>query len=75
MAKKPDADLLSAVYRTVVATPGMRPSQVAAQVGVKHKRIYKILPQMEQIETLLYEDDGGKLYPMDEYGRVAHLTV
>lgn len=66
MARKSDADLLCAVYRAVAATPGVRPSQIAAQVGIKHKHIYRVLPQMERIKMLLYEDDNGKLYPMDE---------
>lgn len=66
MGRKADTNLLISVYKEVLSMPGLRPSQLAALVGVKNNHIYRVLPQLEQYNILLYEDDRGGLYPMDK---------
>lgn len=56
--------LLPKLYEAIRQRPGIKPSALTAQFQLGYrKRIYDLLPQMDDAGFLTYEDDRGGLYP------------
>ena len=51
------------VDRVIQRQPGVRPAQIARQVGVARSTIQRRLPSMEEAGYLYSEDDKGGLWP------------
>ena len=51
------------VDRVIQRQPGVRPAQIARQVGVARSTIQRRLPSMEEAGYLYSEDDEGGLWP------------
>lgn len=59
---KKQADF-EAVDRVIQRQPGVRPAQIAREVGVARSTIQRRLPSMEEAGYLYSEDDKGGLWP------------
>ena len=51
------------IDRIIQQQPGVRPAQIARQVGVARSTIQRRLPSMEEAGYLYSEDDRGGLWP------------
>ncbi len=51
------------VDQVIQQRPGIRPAQVAKEVGVARSTIQRRLPSMEEAGYLYSEDDKGGLWP------------
>ena len=51
------------MVRLIEKRPGIRPAELARQLGVSRSTIQRRLPSLEEAGYLLYEDDEGRLYP------------
>jgi DNA-binding IclR family transcriptional regulator len=43
--------------------PGKRPGEYARELGMHRQAFHRLLPQMEEHDIYLYEDDEGRLWP------------
>ncbi len=55
------------VDRVIQQQPGVRPAQIARQVGVARSTIQRRLPSMEEAGYLYSEDDKGGLWPFKRW--------
>lgn len=58
-AQEEFADMAARIARN----PGLTPSQLARLLGVPTSTVTRRLPSLEEAGILLYEDEGGRLWP------------
>lgn len=62
--KKKDVEF-DQVDRVIRENPGIRPSQVAHELGVPRSTVTRRLASMGEAGYLYYEEDDGTLWPFD----------
>jgi len=54
---------VESIWEAVNNTPGVRPAQVAGELGIPRSSVMRALPALDDAGLLLYEDERGGLWP------------
>ena len=58
-------DRVHNIWQVVNEEPGLRPAQVAGELGIPRSSVTRALPALDDAGLLLYEDERGGLWPWE----------
>lgn len=66
MARRTDDEKIKSIYNAVKENPGKRAGFIARLLGLHRSEITRSLPALDDKRLLVYEDEEGRLYPLNE---------
>ena len=63
MGRTTDLHKLRAAARLIQQQPGKKPGEYARMLHMHRQAFRRLLPQMEEHDIYLYEDEEGRLWP------------
>jgi len=63
---KKNEDEFAEMAAIIKQQPGISAREIARQMGVAPSTITRRLPNLDDADILLYEDDKGRLWPFDK---------
>lgn len=63
MARKADDKKLKEIYNKVHEYPGRKPGFIARLLGLNRSEVTRALPNLQEQDLLVSEDDEGGLWP------------
>lgn len=63
MGRHAKQDRLQEIYGTVEQYPGVKPVDIARELGIERSEVTRYLPGLEEEGLLLSEDSKGRLWP------------
>jgi len=67
--RRTNRDRLNDIWQAVAREPGLRPAQVARQLGIPRSSVTRALPALEEAGLLLSEDRQGRLWSWGQVRR------
>ncbi len=66
MGRNANQDRVQAIYQAVEQKPGVKPAEIARQLGMERSDITRTLPRLEEQGLFLSEDKKGRLWPFSK---------
>lgn len=66
MARKADDEKLKEIYNKVTEHPGKKPGFIARLLGLNRSEVTRALPNLQEQDLLISEDDQGGLWPFNK---------
>lgn len=66
MGRHAKQERLQEIYGTVEQNPGVKPADIAREMGIERSEVTRYLPGLEAQGLLLSEDKKGRLWPFSK---------